>query len=30
MMRRVVELEKSATAPNYIELFKGSDRQCCS
>ncbi|KAF7345984.1 putative maltose porter [Mycena venus] len=25
MMRRVVELEKSATAPNYVELFKGSD-----
>ncbi|KAJ7733062.1 putative maltose porter [Mycena maculata] len=25
MMRRVVELEKSATAPNYLELFKGTD-----
>ncbi|KAJ6574336.1 putative maltose porter [Mycena capillaripes] len=25
MMRRVVDLEKSTTAPNYIELFKGSD-----
>ncbi|KAJ6531576.1 putative maltose porter [Mycena vulgaris] len=25
MMRRVVDLEKSTTAPNYLELFKGSD-----
>ncbi|KAF7354395.1 MFS transporter, SP family, general alpha glucoside:H+ symporter [Mycena venus] len=25
MMRRVVELEKSITAPNYLELFRGSD-----
>jgi SP family general alpha glucoside:H+ symporter-like MFS transporter len=25
MMRRVVDLEKSIIAPNYIELFKGSD-----
>jgi SP family general alpha glucoside:H+ symporter-like MFS transporter len=25
MMRRVVDLEKSTVAPNYIELFKGSD-----
>ena len=25
MIRRVVELEKSETAPSYTELFKGSD-----
>ncbi|ODN86069.1 MFS transporter, SP family, general alpha glucoside:H+ symporter [Cryptococcus wingfieldii CBS 7118] len=25
MMRRVVEMEQSATAPSYIELFRGSD-----
>jgi SP family general alpha glucoside:H+ symporter-like MFS transporter len=25
MMRRVVDLEKSAVAPNYLELFRGSD-----
>ncbi|ORY34545.1 putative maltose porter [Naematelia encephala] len=25
MMRRVVEMEESASAPNYIELFKGAD-----
>lgn len=25
MMRRVVEMEASATAPNYVELFKGTD-----
>ncbi|KAI0405403.1 general substrate transporter [Xylaria palmicola] len=25
MMRRVIELEKSETEPNYVELFKGTD-----
>ncbi|KXT00365.1 hypothetical protein AC579_3811 [Pseudocercospora musae] len=25
MMRRVIELEKSAEKPNYVELFKGTD-----
>ena len=25
MMRRVVELEKSAKAPSHLELFKGTD-----
>lgn len=26
MMRRVVELEKSAKEPSHLELFKGTDR----
>ena len=25
MMRRVVELEKTQSAPNHLELFKGTD-----